>query len=108
MFAQPFIENAIEHGLRHKPEGGLIKLSFEKTNDQILCTIEDNGVGREKAKELEKKKQHQSLAIDITKERLDILSKKFKQKFTLNIFDLKSETNTPIGTKVEITIPFTG
>ena len=72
MFAQPFIENAIEHGLRHKPDGGLLKLNYIKTNNHILCIIEDNGVGREKAKELEKKKHHQSLAIDITKERLDI------------------------------------
>ncbi len=107
MFAQPFIENAIEHGLRHKPKGGLIKLSFDKNNDHILCTIEDNGVGREKAKEIEKKKQNQSLAIDITKERLDILSKRLKQKFSLEIIDLKNEKDIPRGTKVNITIPFT-
>lgn len=108
MFTQPFIENAIEHGLRHKPEAGFIKLYYVKSNNHILCTIEDNGVGREKAKELEKKKQHQSLAIDITKERLDILNKRYKQKFMLDITDLKNETGIPCGTKIEIRVPYTG
>jgi len=108
MFAQPFIENAIEHGLRHKSDGGLMKLNYLKRNNHILCTIEDNGVGREKAKELENKKHHQSLAIDITKERLDILSRRFKQKFSLNIIDLTNDMGNPCGTKVEILFPYSG
>jgi tetratricopeptide (TPR) repeat protein len=106
MLAQPFIENAIEHGLRHKSRKGYLKIFYSRQNNCIRILIEDNGVGREKAGQIEKKKQHQSLAIDITKERLEVLSGKFKQKYILNLIDLQDENNLPRGTRVNIFIPF--
>lgn len=89
MLAQPFIENAIEHGLRHRKEIGDLHISFKKHNHYILCSVTDNGVGRETSKELEQKREHQSMATSITKERLEILSKKLKAKFLLEIIDKK-------------------
>ena len=105
MLAQPFIENSIEHGLRHKKEMGYIHVNFQKAGNCILLTVEDNGVGREKASEIEKGKKHKSIAMAITKERLGILRKKFKKKFVLNISDLQDKSGVPIGTKISLEIP---
>jgi len=106
MMAQPFIENAIEHGLRHREKKGFIKIRFSIQDINMMCIVEDNGVGRYKSIELNKKKDHKSMATSITKERLRILSRKRKQKFTLNIIDLFDDKNTPKGTKVVYNIPF--
>jgi tetratricopeptide (TPR) repeat protein len=106
MMAQPFIENSIEHGLRHRKTKGFIKIKFIIQDNYFICKVEDNGVGREKSKELNKKKDHKSMATSITKERLRILSRKGKQKFTLNIIDLFDDQSRAMGTKVVFNIPF--
>lgn len=108
MLAQPFIENAIEHGLLHKEAKGKLTIRFLLRSDHILFEVEDNGVGREKAAELRKKTdpEHKSLAVTITKERLTILSKGARKKFELDIIDLKGEMGNALGTKVVFLIPF--
>ena len=106
MLAQPFVENSIEHGLRYRKEKGNLQISFKKLNRAILCSIEDNGVGREKSRELNKKRQHQSMATSITKERLKVVSKKFRKKYSLEITDLKDKNGLPAGTRVIINMPF--
>ena len=106
MFAQPFIENAIEHGLRHLKEKGLLTIKYAIEDKQLVCTIKDNGIGREKAKEVEKEKRHRSLATSITRERLLVLSKKYKQRFSLDLEDLKYEHKLSTGTKVILRIPY--
>ena len=105
MLIQPFVENAIWHGIAHKEDNlGLISLSFLINEDYIKCSIEDNGIGREKAKELNfTKKTHQSIGMSITKQRLEHLLLEMNVK--PNIIDLKDENNVSIGTKVEIYIP---
>jgi sensor histidine kinase YesM len=105
MLAQPFIENAIEHGLRFKKDKGLLQINYRLEDNKIVFSIEDNGIGREKAKELNKKKEHLSLAINITKERLAILSRKFKHQFNLEIIDLKNKDGSPRGTLVKFVMP---
>ena len=105
MLAQPIIENAIEHGLRHKKQGGFIHIRFDKKDDSILFKVEDNGVGRLKASELKKLKKFESVAISIIKERLAILSKKYKKIFNMKITDLKDKTGTPSGTEVTFSMP---
>jgi tetratricopeptide (TPR) repeat protein len=105
MLAQPFIENAIEHGLRFKKDKGLLQINYRFEGNKIIFSIEDNGIGREKAKELNKKKEHLSLAINITKERLAILSKKFKHRFNLEITDLKNKDGNSRGTLVKFVMP---
>jgi two-component system, LytTR family, sensor kinase len=112
MIVQPYLENAIEHGLRPR-RGGLIKLSFSLINeDKILCIVEDNGVGREKVRKMQEKDgyhlNHKSRGTNITEKRLEILhahSAK-EQKLFVNIIDLRdSVTLEPTGTRVEIQIP---
>ncbi len=108
MLIQPFIENAIKHGIGNKEEKGHIFVRFKLDNNKVICEIEDNGVGREKAWETEytAKKEHKSLAIEIIKDRIQSLNKKLKQKINLNIIDLKTDTNEPLGTRVVLDLPY--
>lgn len=74
LLLQPFVENAINHGLRHKKTQGLltIKMIFEEENDTFICVIEDDGVGRERAAEIRSQslKKHKSRGTQIIEERL--------------------------------------
>jgi tetratricopeptide (TPR) repeat protein len=108
MLAQPFIENAIEHGVMHKADNGKVDIKFTKnSNNYLTLVITDNGVGREKAAEIEKNmgKVHVSMATSITWDRLRVINKKKKGNITLDIIDLKDENDNPTGTKVVISIP---
>ena len=105
MFTQPFIENAIEHGIFSKKDEGTITIEITEKNNMLVVTLEDNGIGIEQTKLLKKNNQHQSLAINITRERLEILEKKFKQKAILSIFDLANQEHMITGTKVQLILP---
>jgi len=107
MLAQPFIENAIEHGFKHKAGKGRIHIRCRRGNDVAIFEVEDDGVGREKAQEILKKldKDHKSLATAITRERIDVLNRKLKRKITLEIIDLKDGNGQPTGTLVRFGIP---
>ena len=111
MIVQPYVENAIEHGLRSQ-EGGLIKIDFHLHDDNtIFCTIEDNGVGREVARQQqqadEKYKNHRSLGTIITRNRLELLNNSnISKDLLVKTVDLKDEkTGEALGTRVEIFIP---
>jgi two-component system, LytTR family, sensor kinase len=111
MIIQPYVENAIEHGIRPK-ENGLVAVSFAlKDEDTILCTIEDNGIGREKARKLQESdpnfKKHRSLGTKITEDRLKILlNSRGSVDEVVKIIDLKdNETGEALGTRVEVLIP---
>jgi len=108
MLAQPFIENAIEHGMKHKKIEGHINIRFQLSGDLIIFVVEDDGIGREKAGEIKSKQslKHQSMATAITLERLKVLNKKLKMKIELRIMDLKNDSGEATGTKVVIEIPF--
>ena len=110
MIVQPYIENALEHGIRLKKEG-LIKIEFKLIDDDaILCIIEDNGVGRVRAKEIQERNQyhikHKSRGINITERRLEILHSTRKDTFSIKTIDLYDPlSNEPLGTRVEVQIP---
>ncbi len=103
MITQPFIENAIEHGQLHTIEGGFISVSFKKTNDMLSIHIEDNGIGRKGSLTNKKSKAHKSMAMQITRERIDNLNKKYKTSGSLDIEDFNKTLET--GTKVLILLP---
>ncbi len=108
LILQPFIENAIWHGLSSKEGFKNLSISFKKENDFYLkICIEDNGVGRKKSESINKNKIHkkESIGINLTEERLKSFSKQFKGNASINIIDLYSETQKAIGTKVELLIP---
>jgi LytS/YehU family sensor histidine kinase len=108
MLIQPFVENAIEHGIRHKNAPGNISVNFSLKNKLIQCEVEDDGVGREKAWEIEHKtrKVHKPMATDIVMDRLRAINKKMKYKIRLDILDIKSDKNEPIGTRVVLDMPY--
>ncbi len=105
MLAQPFIENAIEHGLRHRQDKGFLFIGFNKIENHLKLTVEDDGIGREKAKEIERARKHKSLAMAIVKERIDILSKKFNERFILRVEDLYDDSGKAAGTRIVFEIP---
>ena len=108
MLAQPFIENSIEHGIKHKKSKGNIHIRFILLNNRIVLEVEDDGVGRKKAQEIlfQQDKDHKSLGTAITHERIRVMNKKLKKKITLRILDLKNADDDPKGTKIVINLPF--
>ncbi|MBI2418124.1 MAG: histidine kinase [Ignavibacteriales bacterium] len=107
MFIQPFVENAIGHGLMHRETGGLLQIQLLLRDDFFECIIEDNGIGREASKEINRKKQpdHQSLGIKITQSRLNLVNTLYGKSMRIEYTDLKAADGTPAGTKVIIHIP---
>jgi len=108
MITQPFVENAIEHGLRYKEQRGMVKVSFTLKDDMINIVVEDEGIGRKKAGELksERDKDHHSLATSLIQDRIRALNRTLKKKITLDILDLSNDRGEPAGTRVIIEVPF--
>ena len=107
MLVQPFLENSIVHGIVPMQSQGLIQLDFAKSNGQLICSITDNGIGRNAAKLNSSTKEHQSKAIEIINEFILALNlKNYSEKFTLDLQDLYDEKHEPAGTKVIITLPY--
>jgi two-component sensor histidine kinase len=103
MITQPFIENAIEHGQLHTVKDGHILVQMRAEGQSMLLRIEDNGVGRKKSQKTKKIRTHKSMAIDITKERIEIINKKYKFNGSLLFEDLNKEQET--GTVVKLVLP---
>lgn len=105
MLLQPFIENAIEHGIMKKQEQkGKIDINFKKEQSKLYVEIIDDGIGREIA-EININKQHKSFATDITNQRIKSMKKSYKKGISFNIIDLKNNKNSSIGTKVIFELP---
>jgi tetratricopeptide (TPR) repeat protein len=103
MITQPFVENSIEHGQLHTVAEGLIKIIMHERDGMLEIEVTDNGVGREKSAQIKRNTNHKSMAMDITRERIRILNKKYKGKGSLEISDLDSISKT--GTRVIICLP---
>lgn len=106
---QPFVENAIVHGLNNRNgPGGLLTISFKKVVDTLHITIEDNGVGRhqsESMKSQDQRSRHRSFGIDITNKRLEAFAAHYGRKPEVKITDLGQDCSTPPGTRIDIEIP---
>ncbi len=104
MLSQPFIENAIEHGIRHlQDRKGNVLVSFKQENDNLMLEIKDDGVGRTVSHEVNEsvRKNHVSYSTNITNERIDLFKRKYKKNINFTIADLA------VGTKVTFEIPLT-
>jgi len=108
MLVQPFIENAIEHGIQHKKTKGNIDIRFVLKDNTIFFKVEDDGIGRAKAGKLNKNKDeiHKPFGTSITIKRIENLNKSLSQKIKLNVIDLKDNKGNITGTKVTLNIPF--
>jgi LytS/YehU family sensor histidine kinase len=106
LLLQPFVENAIWHGLMHKKERGHLEIELAREDVVLCCTITDNGVGRRKAADLKENLPiHQSRGMQITTNRLRLLTDDQSHQATLTIIDLIDQEGNESGTKVKITIP---
>jgi tetratricopeptide (TPR) repeat protein len=106
MLAQPFIENAVEHGISGRNSGGEIRIRFSRSGDELIFEVTDNGIGLEKALEAKKEKSgHQSLASEITAERLELINRRKSKKVLLSIRNLRNTAEEITGTSVSFSIP---
>ena len=108
LILQPFLENALWHGLSSKKEDKKIVLSVSKTSeDFVTISITDNGIGRKESERINKNKilKRKSVGIDITKARLSNFSKRYTRDYKLIIEDLYDDNGSPIGAKVIVNIP---
>lgn len=102
LLLQPFVENSIWHGLAKKEAGGKILVSVGKEGEMVVCTVEDNGVGRRQtAFEAQDKSAKKSMGMKITMERIEIVNQLKKTNATVEIHDLAQ------GTRVVLKIPLT-
>lgn len=108
LILQPYVENAIIHGLMNKKDKGhlIVNISFESDSETILCIIQDDGVGRERASQIRKESgiERKSLGMLITKERLNIMNRYTEDQYTVDVIDLFDDEGKSKGTRVEVRI----
>lgn len=103
MLAQPFIENAIEHGFSGINYQGNLHIRFKSGTESVICEVIDDGIGFKTGLKQPKDAQHRSYGIEITRQRISILQKKYGMQASLEIFD-QTESDKK-GTLVRIVIP---
>ncbi len=107
LLIQPYVENSIWHGLVHKKGEKYVSIDIKPMNGYILCIIEDNGIGREKALEIKRQRnqKHKSHGTNITHKRIESINKLFGKDFDVEFTDLKDDKGNAAGTKVVLQIP---
>ncbi len=105
LLIQPFVENSILHGIIHKSGKGKISIEFAQNNGTIDCTVQDDGVGRAKSKEINSKKTKtgNAIATHLAQSRLALIN--HNKAEAISITDLKDEAGNACGTKVILKIP---
>lgn len=99
MLLQPFVENSIIHGLSKSENGGKIQINFQSVQQKLICTVEDNGVGRAKSKNKNGPLKKSSMGVTITQNRIEVLNKTKDANGSVKIIDKE------IGTKVIVSLP---
>ena len=108
MIVQPYVENAIIHGILHKEKPGFIEIDFSLQNGNLRCTITDDGVGRARSEQIRKETgiSRKSTGMYITKARLELLNTDKTNDYTVKVTDLTDKNGKPAGTKVELYIHY--
>jgi sensor histidine kinase YesM len=102
---QPFIENAIWHGIMPKEDGGVVTVTLDKTDNTLKCIIDDNGIGREISKQnkfLSMDSSHQSKGEHLTQARLNLDNLLNERNASVQLIDKKDEHGNPSGTVVVV------
>lgn len=107
LIIQPYVENAIWHGLMHKEEKGQLVIEVYQQNEMLCCRITDNGIGRKKAAALKSKSAatHKSMGMQITASRIKIMGLQHQKDAHISVTDLESADGTACGTEVVLKIP---
>jgi len=108
MLIQPYVENSINHGLIPKEGKGWVKVDISLEPDHLLCTITDNGIGRDASRDKKMKMEtnHNSHGTEIVSSRLELVNSLYGTNLKTIYTDLKGNDGNPEGTRVEIHIPF--
>jgi LytS/YehU family sensor histidine kinase len=104
LLIQPFVENAIWHGLMHQKDHGQLKIHIGLSEQVLWITVQDNGIGRAMAASLKSKsaQEHKSHGMQVTHDRLALMQGRFGGKASFEVIDLFAEDGSPAGTKVNI------
>ena len=107
MIVQPYVENAVKHGLLHKKNEKSLIVSFEKKDSNLQITIDDNGIGRQRSAELNyiKNEKHNSFSTQANQQRLELLNKGRNGNMAVQFIDKMDQNGNPIGTTVILSIP---
>ncbi len=107
LIIQPFVENAIWHGLIHLDKKGELTIRFSLDEDSLICEIRDNGIGREKALENKSKSatKRKSHGMKIAMERLRLFNENTIDEQLVVVTDILSNDQNPLGTKVALRFP---
>lgn len=107
MILQPYVENAIWHGLMQYNGEGKINLSFSKKGNILTAIIDDNGIGRDLAQRMKSKTaiEHKSHGMKVTAERIEMINRIYDTHATVEIIDKLGDTGIAFGTIVKIEIP---
>jgi len=108
MMLQPFVENSIRHGIRYRPDNlGKILISFEKVDCDLVCVVEDNGIGRSAALRFKSNNpiEYQSKGISLITSRVEFLNRHASRPITIQIEDMEGTNNISQGTRVVMKFP---
>lgn len=106
MLLQPYIENAILHGLQLIKHKGLLEVIITDHGDCMWIHIIDNGIGREKAKVIRERSGHKSRGLANIEKRIQLYNSISDKPLSVNIIDIFNDQGEPSGTRVEITVPY--
>jgi ligand-binding sensor domain-containing protein len=105
MLIQPYVENCMRHGLRHKKDGkGYIWVSARPVEDKMVCIIEDNGIGRQRAAQYKTREhiEYQSRGMSLTADRIRLINAVHGDSIRTEVIDLQDEQGRATGTRVII------
>ncbi len=106
LLIQPYVENAIWHGLMHlKDRPGELSIRIEKQDRLLKCIVSDNGIGRKQSAEFKKGREHKSTGLSLNKERVEIINTLHNSSQSVTFIDETNEQGAATGTRVEIFIP---
>lgn len=107
LLLQPFVENAILHGLVPKKARGIITIDFAIDNDKLICTITDDGIGFTKSKQMKENSVtvHKSMALEITRKRLEVIQAVTSKSSHVEINELTDANGEPAGTRIILNLP---
>jgi len=107
LLLQPFIENAIIHGLVPKKQAGTISIDFSLSGDKMVCTITDDGIGINRSRKLKENSVtvHKSMALEITRKRLEVIQAVTSKSANVEIAEITDSNGCPVGTKIILHLP---